>query len=306
MAKSIAPIHLIGQGNISCLLAAQCLHKNVSVKQYVRQVKPQMSVNYIGADPLSLPAASLLTNKLMLEGIVIVPLKAFDVMQALPLLKHIIAPQATLVLLHNGLGTADSALRLFAEQQIVLGATSMAAYTQQNSDQFTVVHAGFGKTYLGEIHPGSLSEKLRKSRLAQLQSVIDDVAILEDIQPALWTKLAVNSVINPLTAIHDCQNGTLAEPRFDPIIEEILHELMVVAKAKHINLEMHRIQNTVAAVILDTKDNYSSMHQDITYQRRTEIDFINGYIVTLAEQMGIQVPTNKKLWQQLHKLEGRL
>ena len=42
-----------------------------------------------------------------------------------------------------------------------------------------------------------------------LQTVLPDVAWHNNIRAELWRKLAVNCVINPLTAIWNCPNGEL-------------------------------------------------------------------------------------------------
>ena len=42
-----------------------------------------------------------------------------------------------------------------------------------------------------------------------LQEVLPDVARHNTIRAELWRKLAVNCVINPLTALWDCPNGEL-------------------------------------------------------------------------------------------------
>ena len=44
-----------------------------------------------------------------------------------------------------------------------------------------------------------------------------------------------------------------------------------------------------------TANNKNSMLQDIQKGNRTEIDFINGKIVSYAEELGVEVPVNKTL-----------
>jgi 2-dehydropantoate 2-reductase len=45
------------------------------------------------------------------------------------------------------------------------------------------------------------------------------------------------------------------------------------------------------------------MYQDIFQQRKTEIDYITGYLITRAKVHGIAVPTNTQLWQDVKLLE---
>ena len=48
----------------------------------------------------------------------------------------------------------------------------------------------------------------------------------------------------------------------------------------------------------------SSMADDLAAGRKTEIDFINGELVTLAERLGIDAPFNRKIVKLIRKAEG--
>ncbi len=50
-------------------------------------------------------------------------------------------------------------------------------------------------------------------------------------------------------------------------------------------------------VIAGTADNRSSMLQDVERGRRTEIDYITGYLLQVAEQHGIDAPHNRACWK---------
>jgi 2-dehydropantoate 2-reductase len=55
----------------------------------------------------------------------------------------------------------------------------------------------------------------------------------------------------------------------------------------------------VADVIQGTAGNRSSMLQDVTLGRRTEIDYITGYLLHVAEQLGIDAPHNRALLETI-------
>ena len=54
-----------------------------------------------------------------------------------------------------------------------------------------------------------------------------------------------------------------------------------------------------------TARNPSSMLQDVRAGRRTEIDWINGAIVRLAEKHHIPVPRHRQLVELVRFVEGR-
>ncbi len=48
----------------------------------------------------------------------------------------------------------------------------------------------------------------------------------------------------------------------------------------------------------------SSMADDLAAGRKTEIDFINGELVQLAERLGTEAPVNRKVVELIRKAEG--
>ena len=46
------------------------------------------------------------------------------------------------------------------------------------------------------------------------------------------------------------------------------------------------------------------MLQDVLKKKRTEVDFINGVIVRLGQELGINVPTNKFLLDLIKTIES--
>ena len=120
------------------------------------------------------------------------------------------------------------------------------------------------------------------------QAIIDDVlpgvTWHDDIYPALYTKLAINCVINPLTAILNVPNGDLSASHLHDDMHAIIHEVVEAARMVHVELTPSDLFATVLKVIHDTRDNFSSMQQDIAHGRKTEIEHINGYISCKQEQ----------------------
>ena len=76
-------------------------------------------------------------------------------------------------------------------------------------------------------------------------------------------KLIINSIINPLTVIHDCRNGELLENKYRCTIQNLLDEANDVLKP---NLKI----GNVLRVLNMTKDNYSSLLQDCRFGKQTK------------------------------------
>ncbi|WP_133469364.1 ketopantoate reductase family protein [Paraglaciecola marina] len=53
-----------------------------------------------------------------------------------------------------------------------------------------------------------------------------------------------------------------------------------------------------------TANNYSSMHQDINFKRKSEIEFINGYVGKKSQELNISTPKNQGLFVKIKALEA--
>jgi 2-dehydropantoate 2-reductase len=47
----------------------------------------------------------------------------------------------------------------------------------------------------------------------------------------------------------------------------------------------------------------SSMWEDLQASRRTEIDYLNGAVVTLAQSVGLDAPANRRIVDLVHAAE---
>ena len=86
-------------------------------------------------------------------------------------------------------------------------------------------------------------------------------------------------------------------------MEAAIDEAIRIAEKKNIPIidEPHQATRLVC---LKTAKNISSMLQDVTNKRRTEIDAINGAVVVLGKKLGIDTPENSLLSAQIKKMEA--
>lgn len=307
-------IAILGAGAVGQLICRQLVaagmkvgfigRNNAGSSQQMLSFSPLVSVNDHQQQPqaihYSVPilAADALGNIRLL----IVCVKAYQVLEALsPLLKHL-PNQCHILLLHNGMGPHLALAPLFDGQAcgrgLSLGTTSQGVLRQA---RWQIKQTGHGLTQFGHFAGIPLDEHYRHDLL----QAIPNSEWVDAIIPCLWQKLAVNAAINPLTAIHSCHNGTLAQPAFSSTISSILDELVKVAAHDGISLDRHHLQERVYRVIQLTAANYSSMHQDIAHHRRTEIDQINGYVSERAKAHNLNAPVNTTLWELVKQLEAK-
>ncbi|MDN4594956.1 ketopantoate reductase family protein [Polycladomyces subterraneus] len=213
-------------------------------------------------------------------------------------------PDGVVVCWQNGVGHDAVAKETHHTQEVYGAVTTEGAWRESMT---TVRHTGTGQTWMGpllgkrEDHPSSL-----RSFIDRVDRRWCPVALEDDIQPRIWRKLIINSVINPLTALLEIENGELLRlPDAVALIREALEEGVAVVRAKGFRLEVDDIFNEVKVVCEKTATNRSSMYQDLMRGQLTEIDWINGGIVKEGRAYGIPTPIHETLIRLIHIKEKR-
>ena len=223
--------------------------------------------------------------------LLLVTTKAYDVTEALQSVKHRLQHDCAIVLLVNGMGLQAELATVNLPGKLYIATTTEGAYRESGG---RLTHAGTGSTRVGrqgEAPPGWFT---------LWQEAITDCHWDTDIESALWLKLAINCAINPLTALHNCYNGELGEaPALRAKVSELCAEIATVARAAGYDQLANGLEDQVFAVIRGTANNRSSMLQDLRAGRRTEIDYLTGYLVRLADELDIPVPMNLELLREI-------
>jgi 2-dehydropantoate 2-reductase len=117
-----------------------------------------------------------------------------------------------------------------------------------------------------------------------------------EIRSDLWSKTLYNCALNPLGALNNVPYGALADPHAWDVISGIVREAFGVVEAEGVALPW-KTPGDYLAYLRDvqlpaTAAHHSSMLQDLSTGRRTEIDFMNGAVVARARMHGIDAPYN--------------
>ncbi len=218
----------------------------------------------------------------------VVAVKAGDTMAAIQPLLSRLHPQADILRLQNGMGSLDGLALPGAARCLHLVSTDGA---WRNAEQIQVVAQN--RTLIGD---GSQRPPLW---LTDLQRHWPGLIWTADIERAQWQKLAVNAVINPLTALYRCRNGELLDGGER---EQRMQVLAQEADALLVRLYPDWPADTLTRsceVARQTAANTSSMLADVLAGRPTEIQFINGYLLRRAGPLGMALPAHQALLTEL-------
>jgi 2-dehydropantoate 2-reductase len=117
-----------------------------------------------------------------------------------------------------------------------------------------------------------------------------------DIRSDLWAKTLYNCALNPLGALMGVPYGELLSEHSWEIIRRITGEAFAVATAEGASFPWKTAEDYLDFLrivqVPSTAGHRSSMLQDLERGRETEIDFLNGAVVTRGVGHGIPVPVN--------------
>jgi len=232
--------------------------------------------------------------------LVIITTKSYDTKSAITQAKPVISQDTAVLTLQNGIGNIEIISESVGPDNVIGGATNLGATL---IDDIHVRHAGIGETIVGKLD-GSNPVALRQIR-ELFNKVRLETKISRDIKAILWSKLIINVGINALSALTRLHNGQLVE--FEgtrKVLRDAVTEAVKIAKRKRIKLIYDDPLAKVEAVCEATSANVSSMLQDVLRKKRTEIDFINGVVVRLGQELGIPVPVNTLLVDLVKTIEA--
>ena len=293
--------HILGAGSIGCLWAAHLAKAGHRVTLILRNSERLDTFNAKGVVVLEsedthhyYPVDACLPDNCGPISHLLITTKAYDALPALaPIASHL-TPDASVVVMQNGMGAQQDVATHLAPVNVWAASTTDGAWLKA---PFHVVFAGRGETKVGPLMQTTPSLPTVPTELApsDLTLVAD-----EQIELSLWRKLAINCAINPLTAYYNCRNGELAEdPEKYQHMSRICAEIDQLCQLLDLTLFDGPAIQQAAAVARATGANYSSMLQDVRHQRKTELEYITGYLLQQAKQAGLKLPENQALYEHL-------
>jgi 2-dehydropantoate 2-reductase len=200
----------------------------------------------------------------------------------------------------NGAGNEE----LIAEhvREVIRGTTFPAGHIIEPG------HIGWdtkGDTQIGPFEPQPAPiEKVRTLAEACTRAGLPTHA-LDDARGAQWRKLVFNAASNAIAAVTGFTHGRIAEfPETRELAWAVMAEGRAVADAQGIVLDQSPEELFDYAARKDVAyDHKPSMLQDVEARRETEIDFLNGAIVTFGERHGVDAPLNRALTALVKAIE---
>lgn len=311
-------IDIIGAGSLGLLLAGRLTQSGNEVRLWCRGIEQcrkleaeGLTVSYEdGRDPISISGDRFVPAPI--EGFVdaylrepsgwiIVTVKQNILHNVLPeFLSHLREEQVHIICFQNGIGHMEMLIDLLPKANLYAAVTTEAAKRKSLTE---VIHAGAGEVWIGKSslkngQAHSIHTDLQVNYLIEVLIMAGFSAFLSnEVDTMIYRKLLINAVINPLTAIWRIPNGELlaSEGRLE-LMRELFREATMVYDACGVSYD-HDAWDNLLKVCRTTAGNTSSMLADVLASRTTEIHWINGSLVEMAEQSGTLVPLHRLICQ---------
>ncbi len=311
MAQTPLNIAVFGAGSIGCYLGGQLASAGAKVtfigRQRFKTALEENGLTLTHFDRESLVISpddfvfSLKPEDISTADIILVTVKSQDTEEAAQVIKTYAKADAMIVSFQNGVSNAG-ALRKYLKGQTVLGAVVPFNVTSTGPGQF---HSGTEGHLTVEANDGSRLQALA----ADFAKAGQGIDLSSDIAAVQWGKLLVN-LNNALNAL---SGGTLREALMQRdyrlALAKMIEEALGIVRGAGIEpadfgktsadkmIKILRLPNFLYKIIMNMivkidANARSSMLDDLEMGRVSEIDYLQGEIVRLAEKTGQSAPCN--------------
>ncbi len=331
--KKTNDVLIIGAGAIGGITAAILHKKGIDVTVVTRKGTQFDSIKKDGLkiegfeEPFHFPIYS---NFKELEGTfkhVLVVVKNPSTEEVTKQLKKVINKDSLVYSLQNGFGNTDIMAKHIPRNQIVAGVIGWGATYLGNGE--LRITSKTGDFVLG-FEDGKNSNDPRLIEMREMLTLWRPTILTSNIIGYRWGKLIVNCVLAPIGGLLGLTLGYMMKHKeIGPILGDMKNEGVQVADAHKIQLEkvdglnirnffykpkasdgfLTRLsRNIISSVILNVGARrhgsiYPSLLTDLKRGKKTEIEFLNGYIEKKGKEVNLETPISSFLVKAITEIE---
>ena len=162
----------------------------------------------------------------------------------------------------------------------------------------------------------------RVEELAKLMSPVGKTRVTANLWGERWAKLIINSMANPVAGLTGLGSAEIRlRPETATLSIKLATEAVKVSRALGIEVEpisgipaqlfevateghnMEEIKTGLKESASGLREGRPSLLQDVLKGRRTEVDYLNGYVVIKGREAGIPTPLNEAIIDLIHQVE---
>jgi len=234
--------------------------------------------------------------------LVLVTVKAWQVMEAAEAIKPLLGTETVVIPLENGVDAPDQLAAVLGAEHVLGGLCQISVFKAAPGH---IKHVAIQpRIAFGEMD-GKLSERVERLRQAFERAQGLTVSIPPDICAAMWEKFLFIAAISGVGSVTRQPVGVMRSvPEVRGMLLSAMEEIEMVATGRKIVLPPGVVHKTMTFIDGMPPATMASMQRDIMEGRPSELEAQNGAVVRLAKEMDIQVPTHAFIYASL--LPGEL
>jgi 2-dehydropantoate 2-reductase len=232
----------------------------------------------------------------------VIATKAADVDDVAAGIAPLLQPDSIVMAFQNGLGAGERVARRIPSEHVVIGIAE--GFGSSIPEPGHVHHEGMRLIRLGELR-GGLTE-----RIEGLEQVWRDagfnVKAFDDVHLMIWEKFLCNVTLSAPCAAFDVTVGELmANADAWAVALGCTMEAYRAGVAKGVEFPFEDPVEYVTTFSSTIPNASPSLRLDHLARRRSEIDVINGQVVELSRELGLDAPYNETLCAVLRRRESQ-
>lgn len=233
--------------------------------------------------------------------VLIVAVKSYDLLESISGISKSIERETIILPLLNGVDAKGKIEKLFPENLVLDGCVFVISKILERGVIKRI--AGKGALFFGS------NEK--DKRLEQLHQIFLGAGINAKYSPnileVVWGKFMFISSLASLTSYLSVTTGQIFEDeQYEETLLKLLKEFKSVADANSIILSESIVEDTLAKMKALPYETTTSMQRDFQQKRKTEYHSLTKYMVVLASQFDVKVPTFELILAKFERKESSL
>ena len=231
----------------------------------------------------------------------VIATKAADVDVAAAAIAPLLESDSVVMAFQNGLGAGERVARRIPDDHIVIGIAE--GFGSSIPEPGHVHHEGMRLIRIGEMS-GGLTDRVQRIELAWREAGFN-VKAFADVHLMIWEKFLCNVTLSAPCAVFDVTVGDLmANPETWKVALGCAGEAYRLGLAKGIAFPFEDPLRYVTDFAATIPNASPSMRLDHLARRRSEVDVINGQVVALSREIGLEAPYNEALSAVLRRRES--
>jgi 2-dehydropantoate 2-reductase len=223
--------------------------------------------------------------------------KSYDTDDAARLIEPMVEQDTVIISLQNGIDNQDKLIEAYGKEKVMAGTAFIEASIA--SPGVIAQMGNPGRIVFGELSGERSGRALDILHLFQSAGI--DAELSSDISRVLWEKFLFICGIHGVSTLSRSSLGlVLAVTESRELVRGVMKEVEALAHQQGVKLPEDVVENAMALADGYHRNFKPSMLRDLEWRRLMEVDALNGMVVNLGRQLGIDTPLNHAIYACLN------